>query len=499
LIKTVTADGQAELRAVRGLVGRSGESSPETEAAVAEIIRAVQTEGDAAVLRYTKAFDGEAAAAVALSELGREDMKKAYESLNDGLAAALVRAAENIRRYHERQRPSGYEMADENGSVLGQTVRGLERVGIYVPGGRASYPSTVLMNAIPAKVAGVEDIVMVTPPRALKTMRGGRSDAVEMSAAVGAPDAVDASGVAGDVDAASAVDTVAAAETEAVGTMAEVEVFGADLSVLAAAYIAGVDRVILAGGAQAVAAMAYGTEAVPRVDKIVGPGNAYVAAAKRRLYGAVDIDMVAGPSEILVIADGFADPGFVAADMLSQAEHDPSSAAVLLTTDAGLAEAAAEEIEAQLDRLGEIFDGEYAENAATARTSIETNGIIIVCRDEAEMVALANEAAPEHLEILTEDPFSVLPHIRNAGSVFLGAFTPEPVGDYFAGVNHVLPTSGTARYASPLGVYDFVKRMSYTYYSAEALADAERDIVGIGEAEGLAAHVASVKARGKGL
>jgi histidinol dehydrogenase len=428
-------------------------------------------------------------------------MKRAYETAGDELTAALTRAAENIRRYHEHQKIAGYEITDEDGSVLGQTVRGLERVGLYVPGGRASYPSTVLMNAIPAKVAGVEDIVMATPPRALRRAGASASSVFERPETTGATGEMEAAGAvyADEMSAADAYEMSAAAADAASAAADVKEVFGADVSVLAAAYIAGVDRVILAGGAQAVAALAYGTEAVPRVDKIVGPGNAYVAAAKRRLYGTVDIDMIAGPSEILVIADETAESRFVAADMLSQAEHDPSSAAILLTTDAGLAEAVADEIEAQIDRLAESFDGRYAGNAAVARESIETNGLIVVCRDEAEMIALADEVSPEHLEILTEDPFSVLPRIRNAGSVFLGAFTPEPVGDYFAGVNHVLPTSGTARYASPLGVYDFVKRMSYTCYSAEALADAERDIVSIGEAEGLAAHVASVKVRGEGL
>jgi histidinol dehydrogenase len=402
--------------------------------------------------------------------------------LDAGVRGALERAAANIRSYHEHQAAGGYEMEGPAGSVMGQTVRGLERVGLYVPGGRASYPSTVMMNAIPAKIAGVEDLVMVTPPRV------GASGFARAEASVpggtGAPVSVAGAGI------------------------------GADISVLAAAYIAGVDRVILVGGAQAVAALAFGTESVPRVDKIVGPGNVYVATAKRQLFGVVDIDMVAGPSEILILADDSAEPRFVAADLLSQAEHDPQAAAVLLTTDDRLAKAVAAEIERQLGAdpgatevgtpgaaagvslpaLCSISSG----NAATARASIDTNGLIIICRSVTEMLALANSIAPEHLEIVTRDPFSLLPEIRNSGSVFLGAFTPEPVGDYYAGVNHVLPTSGTARYASPLGVYDFVKRMSYTYYTKEALARAERDIESIGNAEGLTAHVASVKIRGEG-
>jgi histidinol dehydrogenase len=342
---------------------------------------------------------------------------------------ALVHASENIRKYHERQAEAsigGYEEKGADGIVLGQVVRGLTRVAIYVPGGTAAYPSTVLMNAIPAKIAGVGEIVMITPARE------------EMK------------------------------------------------EVLGAAYLAGVDQVILAGGAQAIAASAYGTETFPRVDKIVGPGNIYVATAKRLLYGTVDIDMVAGPSEILVLADETADAAYAAADLLSQAEHDPLAASVLLTTSEALAAGAAAAIESQLARLS---------RADTARQSIEQNGLILLCRSEDEMIDLANEMAPEHLEILTRDPLGVLSRIRNAGSVFLGPYTPEPVGDYYSGTNHVLPTGGTARFASPLGVYDFVKRMSYSSYTQTALEKAKKDIIEIGEAEGLTAHVAAVKIR----
>jgi histidinol dehydrogenase len=261
---------------------------------------------------------------------------------------------------------------------------------------------------------------------------------------------------------------------------------GLSVEMLAAAFVAGVDRIVLAGGAQAVAALAFGTRTFPKVDKIVGPGNVYVAAAKRMLYGLVDIDMIAGPSEILIIADEHAPPEYVAADMLSQAEHDPMAASILLTTSAELAERAAREIESQLRELS---------RSETARKSIEGNGLIVVCRSESEMVAIANEAAPEHLEILTDDPLRLVPEIKNAGSVFCGPYSPEPLGDYYSGTNHVLPTSGTARYASPLGVYDFVKRMSYTYYPSEALEAAKDDIIVIAEAEGLTAHAAAIQKR----
>jgi histidinol dehydrogenase len=430
MIRILKTDGAAEREALAGLAGRGGVPGAAVEAAVREILEAVRAEGDAAVIRYTEKFDGaEALPDGKIRVLGRTELKEAFESLPSGLAMALIHASENIRKYHERQAAvciGGYEEKGADGIVLGQVVRGLTRVGIYVPGGTAAYPSTVLMNAIPAKIAGVDEIVMITPARA---------DVKE---------------------------------------------------VLGAAYLAGVDQVFLAGGAQTVAALAYGTETFPRVDKIVGPGNIYVATAKRLLYGTVDIDMVAGPSEILVIADETADAGYAAADLLSQAEHDPLAASVLLTTSEALAAETAAAVESQLARLS---------RADTARQSIEQNGLILLCRSEDEMVDLANEMAPEHLEILTRDPLGVLSRIRNAGSVFLGSYTPEPVGDYYSGTNHVLPTGGTARFASPLGVYDFVKRMSYSSYTQTALEKAKGDIIEIGEAEGLTAHVAAVKIR----
>ena len=481
MIKTIFADGKSEIEALEALAGRgaaegapgSGSGAPgaEVEQAVRQIIDDVRREGDAAVVRYTLRFDGpDAAPGGKIGSLSRKDLKRAFEALDKPLADALLHAAENIREYHKKQLDAlkGYESrgasrpdalvsgssCDDDCVVIGQVVRGLERVGVYVPGGTAAYPSTVLMNVIPAKLAGVEEIVMVTPPR---------------------------TGGAGEADFA----------TDAV--------FATDAAILGAAYIAGADRVILAGGGQAVAALAYGTETFPRVDKIVGPGNIYVATAKRLLYGVVDIDMIAGPSEILIIADGApegapgalgapASPGapiaaFAAADMLSQAEHDPDSAAILLTTDPKLAAAAAAQLAAQLKNL---------KRAETAAKAIENNSLIIVCRSEDEMVRLANETAPEHLEILTADPFALLTRIKNAGSVFLGPWTPEPVGDYYAGTNHVLPTNGTARFASPLGVYDFVKRMSYTHYTKEALREAKKDILEISGSEGLTAHANAV-------
>ncbi|MDR1797999.1 MAG: histidinol dehydrogenase [Clostridiales Family XIII bacterium] len=425
MIRILQADGKTEYGALDGLAGRGGAPGADVEQAVRRIIADVRAEGDAAVVRYTQQFDGVAGAGIRV--LGRGEMKEAFESLPDGLGAALLHAADNIRKYHAKQVAEGYEERRADGVVIGQMVTGLARVGLYVPGGTAAYPSTVLMNAVPAKLAGVGELVMVTPPR----------------------------------------DSLA--------------------PILGAAYIAGVDKAILAGGAQAVAALACGTETFPRVDKIVGPGNVYVATAKRLLYGAVDIEMIAGPSEILVLADGGERrAGFIAADLLSQAEHDPDAASMLFTTSGALAAAVAEEVERQLKDLT---------RAEVARKSIDANGIIIVCRSDDEMIALANHAAPEHLELLVEDPLGWLPRIRSAGSVFLGPYTPEPVGDYYAGTNHVLPTSGTARYASPLGVYDFVKRMSYTMYTKEALAAARDDIMAIGEAEGLTAHVAAVRRR----
>jgi len=432
-MRIIKTDGKTEFETLAGLAGRGGEKDTAVESAVAEIIEEVRANGDAAVKAYTGKFDGDGAAEAALRVIEQDELKEAFRSLPRELALALLHMADNIRSYHAKQKIEPFEEKKEDGSIIGQTVRGLERVGLYVPGGTAAYPSTVLMNAIPAKLAGVGEIVAATPPR--RTAAGA---------------------------------------------------YGADAALLGAAYISGVDKVILGGGAQAVAALAFGTETFPRVDKIVGPGNTYVATAKKLLYGIVDIDMVAGPSEILIVASPSATAAFAAADLLSQAEHDPKAASVLLTTSEGLASAVASEVERQLAFLS---------RTETARASIEQNGIIIVCKDDSEMAELANAFAPEHLELMVEDPLAWLPLIKNAGSIFCGQWTPEPVGDYYAGVNHVLPTSGTARFSSPLSVYDFLKRTSYTYYTKEALAAAKNDIIAISSAEGLTAHRDAVKIR----
>jgi histidinol dehydrogenase len=447
MIRTITADGTIEYEILAGLAGRGGAAaSREVESAVRAIIDDVRERGDDAVREYGMKFDGFVPDRLTLT---RDDMKAGYDAAPKDFTDAILHAAENIRAYHEKQVQRGYEKKREDGAVIGQVVRGMSRVGLYVPGGTAAYPSTVLMNAIPAKLAGVGELVMVTPPDK------GQGEC-ERSAS---DDRSQADGV---------------------------NPRGLSAEMLTAAFVAGVDKILLAGGAQAVAALAFGTDAFPKVDKIVGPGNIYVATAKRMLYGLVDIDMIAGPSEILIIADEFAHPAYLAADMLSQAEHDPMAASILLTTSADLAKRAAGEIESQLTELS---------RSEMARKSIEGNGLIVICRSEGEMVEIANEAAPEHLEILTDDSLRLVPEIKNAGSVFCGPYSPEPLGDYYSGTNHVLPTSGTARYASPLGVYDFVKRMSYTYYTREDIEAAKDDIIVIAEAEGLTAHAAAVQKR----
>ena len=345
---------------------------------------------------------------------------------------ALLNAMENISDFHNRQKQQGFINALPNGVILGQRVRGLERVGLYVPGGTAAYPSSVLMNAVPAKIAGVKEIIMVTPPT-----KEGKAN----------PD------------------------------------------ILVAAAICGVDRVFLLGGAQAVAALAYGTETVPKVDKIVGPGNIYVATAKKLLFGVVDIDMIAGPSEILVLADKTADPKFVAADLMSQAEHDRLASAILVTTDETLAEETVQELERQAKTLS---------REEIIRESLKNYGAVIICDTADKAVELANAIAPEHLEVCMENPMQYLGRLDNAGSLFLGQYAPEPLGDYYAGPNHVLPTSGTARFFSPLSVDSFVKKMGYMYYTEEALRAAKDDIVAIAERESLTAHANSIKVRFEG-
>ena len=400
--------------------------APDVSRPVAEILAAVRQEGDAAVLRYCAAFDG-MPEGTAL-EVPAEEMLAACDAVDPALLKVMQEAAENIRAFHKRQLREGFVMSERNGVVLGQKVTPLARVGLYVPGGTASYPSTVLMDCIPAKLAGVPEVIMVTPAKGGKT----------------APE------------------------------------------ILAAPAVAGVDRVFRAGGAQAVAALAYGTESIPRADKIVGPGNVYVAEAKRQVFGLVDIDMIAGPSEILILADGSCDARFVAADLLSQAEHDKNASAVLVTPSAALASAVQAELERQLALLP---------RAEIARASIENNGKIILVPTLDAGIAIANEIAPEHLELSVDDPFALLGKVQNAGSIFLGKYCPEALGDYFAGPNHTLPTGGTARFSSPLSVDDFVKRSQFSYYTPEALAAAGKKVARFAQAEGLDAHAESVLIR----
>lgn len=395
-------------------------------AAVEPILAAVRAEGDAAVRRYTKQFDG-----VELDsfELDKSELEAALAAAPAELTSALERAAARIRAFHAKQLQNSWMTESADGTVLGQRVLPLERVGVYVPGGSAAYPSSVLMNIIPAKLAGVDEVIVITPP--FKSERGR-------------------------------------------------------LAVLSAAKIAGADRVFTVGGAQAIAAVAYGTESIPKVDKITGPGNAFVAAAKSMVYGKVDIDMVAGPSEILIIADDTADAEYLAADMLSQAEHDALASSVLLTTSRRVAEETAAALKRQ---TAERSRREIIEK------SLANNGLIVVCESLASAAKIANTIAPEHLEIVTENPMAMLPKIRNAGSIFLGAYSPEPLGDYMAGPNHVLPTSGTARFMSPLGVDSFIKKSSFIMATPELLESLTDDIVVLAENEGLDAHAQAIRVR----
>jgi len=426
MLSVTRADGSAERQTLELLRSRSGEADRKVATVVTQIIETVRQEGDAALRRYAEQFDS---AAPARLEVTKEEIEQALDTADADFVQALRRAKENITAFHARQKQQSFWDAQPNGVILGQRVRGLHRVGLYVPGGTAAYPSSVLMNAIPAKIAGVEELIMVTPPN-----KNG----------------------------------------------------GANPDILAAAAIAGVDRVFLTGGAQAVAALAYGTQTIPQVDKIVGPGNIYVATAKKLLYGQVDIDMIAGPSEILVVADDTADPVYLAADLMSQAEHDRLASAILLCTSEKIAQKTIEEIERQslsLSRREMILD------------SLENFGAVIVCRDFEQMVQLANEIAPEHLEVMVQNPLETVGRFDNAGSVFLGQYSPEPLGDYFAGPNHVLPTSGTARFFSPLSVDSFIKRSSFIYYPKDALCCAAKDIVTIAQKEGLTAHANAIAVR----
>lgn len=414
-----------------------GEVSPEdifarvvpemdVSAIVSDIITDVRENGDSALFKYTEKFDGAKLDTLLVS---RSEIDEAVKSVPAKFIEILKKAAENIRKFHSQQVREGFVIKEQNGVVIGQKITPADRAGLYVPGGTAAYPSTVLMDSIPAKIAGVPEIVMVTPPSS-----DGKVNPV----------------------------------------------------ILAAAEIAGVDKIFKVGGAQAIAALAYGTESIPKVDKIVGPGNAFVAEAKKQVFGMVSIDMIAGPSEILVVADGTNNPAHIAADLLSQAEHDKLASAVLVTDCAEFAEKVSAEIENQLPLL---------EREEIARASIDNNGKIIVAEDIPSAIKIANEIAPEHLELCLDNPFDYLDMVRHAGSIFMGKHCPEALGDYFAGPNHTLPTSGTAKFSSPLSVDDFIKKTQYTYYTKQALSDVAKDVGYFAEKEGLTAHARSATIR----
>ena len=406
---------------------RAQSPSPEIVKTVTDILSDVEQNGDAAVLKYTEKFDGVSLGADTL-ELKKSDLEKYAADVDEKLYLVMQRAAENIKKYHEKQLRQSFFDTDDTNKTVGMKIRPVKRAGIYVPGGSAAYPSSVLMNCIPAKVAGVPEIIMTTP------LRDGKI-----------PPAV-----------------------------------------AAAALISGVDRVFLCGGAQAIAALAYGTQTIPQVDVIAGPGNIYVATAKRLVYGTVNIDMIAGPSEVMTVANKSANPKYVAADLLSQAEHDALASSVLITDSEKLAKETAKELSLQLSKL---------ERQSIAGKSVENYGAAIICENMDEAFSLANEIAPEHMEILTENPFADLSKVRNAGSIFLGEYSPEPLGDYFAGPNHVLPTNGTARFSSPLSVDTFIKKSGVIYYTKKGLDEYKDDIIRFADAEGLTAHANSVKIR----
>ncbi len=393
---------------------------------VADIIKNVRENGDSALFEYCEKFDGAKLSSLLVS---KEEIEDAFNSVEPEFIKVLEKAAINIRKFHEKQVRNSFIINDENGILMGQKVIPVDRAGLYVPGGTAAYPSTVLMDSIPAKIAGCPEVVMVTPPG-----KDGKINPV----------------------------------------------------ILAAAKIAGVDKIFKLGGAQAVAALAYGTESVPKVDKIVGPGNAFVAEAKKQVFGQVSIDMIAGPSEILIVADGLSNPKHVAADLLSQAEHDKLASAVLVTDSMDLALAVQKEIEVQIPLL---------ERAEIARASIDDNGKIIVAENLAVAIDISNEIAPEHLELCVDNPFDYLDAIRHAGSIFMGRNCPEALGDYMAGPNHTLPTSGTAKFSSPLSVDDFVKKTQYTYFTKDALSSICRDVELFAKKEGLTAHAKSAVSR----
>ena len=403
-------------------------SVPKTDVAgtVAEIIKNVKENGDKALFEYCEKFDKAQLSSLAVT---KEEIDEALSLVEPEFLEILEKAAKNIRKFHSRQVRNSFIINDEDGIVIGQKIIPVDRAGLYVPGGTAAYPSTVLMDAIPAKIAGCREVVMVTPPT-----KDGKVNPV----------------------------------------------------ILAAAYVAGIDRIFKVGGAQAIAALAYGTQSIPKVDKIVGPGNAFVAEAKKQVFGVVSIDMIAGPSEILIVADGKSNPAYIAADLLSQAEHDKMASAVLVTDSAELARNVSTELEKQIPLL---------ERREIARESIDVNGKIIVADTLDAAIEIANEIAPEHLELCVDNPFDKLDSIRHAGSIFMGRNCPEALGDYFAGPNHTLPTSGTAKFSSPLSVDDFIKKTQYTYYTKDALKKVAFDVAAFAKKEGLTAHAKSAVIR----
>lgn len=427
-MEIIRYDGEKGKELVKRLLNRSKQDEGKFQSAVDEILKNVKEKGDKAVFEYTKKFDG-FEVGKSCFKVTKKEISEAYAETSDSLVEVMEKAAERISAYHSKQKINSWLEPSEKGEMLGQLIRPLEKVGVYVPGGKAAYPSSVLMNIIPAKVAGVKKVIMTTP--------AGKDGKVNPNT-------------------------------------------------LVAADIAGADEIFKVGGAQAIAALAYGTESISAVDKIVGPGNIFVALAKRSVYGYVNIDSVAGPSEILVIADDSADPTFVSADLISQAEHDELASAILITTSRSLAKKVNEEIYAQAERL---------ERKDIILKSLEGYGGIVVVPDIETACGLSNEIAPEHLEISVKEPFSALRYIKNAGAVFLGHYSPEPLGDYMAGPNHVLPTGGTARFFSPLSIDDYIKKSSIISFSKDALFDLGEDIMTFANAEGLTGHANSIKVR----
>ncbi len=426
MIDIITVNGKDEKDYIKKLKARSSTVNETVTKSVNEIINDVRDNGDEAVNKYTLMFDKKLPKSI---EVSRDEINDALTNADQDYVDSLLNAMQNITEFHQRQKQQSYIDTKSNGVILGQRIRGLKRVGIYVPGGTAAYPSSVLMNAVPAKIAGVEEIIMVTPP-----MKDGT----------------------------------------------------ANQDILVAAAVCGVDRIFLLGGAQAVAALAYGTETVPKVDKIVGPGNIYVATAKKLLFGEVDIDMIAGPSEIMIIADENANPAFIAADLMSQAEHDVLASSILVTTSNELAQKTVVELEKQAKTLS---------REDIINISLNDYGVIFVCDDIDTAIDMANDFAPEHLEVMLDNPMQYIGRLDNAGSIFLGDYSPEPLGDYYAGPNHVLPTSGTARFFSPLSVDAFVKKTSFIQYTQEALREASDDIELLAKKEGLTAHANSITVR----